>query len=60
MLGTLERHFAGKVLPPIRTDTRAREAPSEGKTLFEYAPRSRAASDYRAAAEWVHTHPALP
>jgi len=36
----LVRVFGGHVLAPIPQDTRAREAPAFGRTLFEYAPSS--------------------
>jgi chromosome partitioning protein len=43
---TLRRYFTDKVLPPIRINTRLKEAPSKQKTIFEYAPRSAGAQDY--------------
>jgi len=42
----LERHFPSKVSDPIRQSTKAKEAPSFGKTLLEYAPSSTSARDY--------------
>jgi chromosome partitioning protein len=42
----LEEHFGDRVLPPIRQATRLKEAPAQGKTIFEYAPESNAAQDY--------------
>ncbi|TDP72170.1 AAA family ATPase [Bradymonas sediminis] len=50
---TLQGHFHDKVLPPVRVNTRLKEAPSESKTIFEYAPESRGASDYRRLVTWV-------
>lgn len=44
---TLEEHFGERCLPPIRVNTRLREAPAARKTIFEYAPRCRGAEDYR-------------
>lgn len=44
----LEKHFPHKVFDAIRWTTKAKEAPSHGKTLFDYAPRSHAAMDYQA------------
>ena len=38
--------FGTRVLPPIPSDTRVREAPSYGKTIFEYVPNSPALSGY--------------
>lgn len=45
----LRQHFPQSVYPPIHHTTKVKEAPSHGKTLFEYAPQSRAALDY----EWL-------
>jgi chromosome partitioning protein len=42
----LKEHFADRVMPPIRQATRLKEAPAQGKTIFEYAPESNAAEDY--------------
>ncbi|MCB9523340.1 MAG: ParA family protein [Myxococcales bacterium] len=46
-VGTLKAYFKDRVLPPIRVNTRLKEAPSHKKTIFEYAPDSRGAKDYR-------------
>jgi chromosome partitioning protein len=35
------------VLPPIRQAIRLKEAPAQGKTIFEFAPDSNASEDYR-------------
>lgn len=48
ILATLQKHFAGAVADPIRTNVRVSEAPSHGQTVFEYSPRSHGAEDYRA------------
>ncbi|MCB9507552.1 MAG: ParA family protein [Myxococcales bacterium] len=50
---TLESHFGDRVLPPIRVNTRLKEAPSHGQTIFQYAPDSRGAADYRRVVRWV-------
>jgi chromosome partitioning protein len=42
----LKDHFGDRVLPPIRSATRLKEAPAQGKTIFEFAPESNAAEDY--------------
>ncbi len=44
---SLQSYFKDRVLPPIRVNTRLKEAPSHRKTIFEYAPYSRGANDYR-------------
>ncbi len=38
----LAEHFEKRVLPPIPVDTKLREAPSFGRTIWEHAPTSRA------------------
>jgi chromosome partitioning protein len=50
---TLRGHFHDKVLPPIRVNTRLKEAPAEKKNIFEYAPDSRGAADYRRLVDWL-------
>jgi chromosome partitioning protein len=45
-LDALKEHFGERVLPPIRSATRIKEAPAQGKTIFEFAPDSNAAEDY--------------
>jgi chromosome partitioning protein len=46
-LDALKDHFGDRVLPPIRSATRLKEAPAQGKTIFEMAPESNAAEDYQ-------------
>lgn len=46
-LDALKEHFGERVMPPIRTATRLKEAPAQGQTIFEFAPDSNAAEDYR-------------
>jgi chromosome partitioning protein len=53
---TLRGYFHDKVLPPIRVNTRLKEAPRHRKTIFEYAPESRGASDYKKLIRWVVEH----
>ena len=60
VLAVLESYFGERVLPPIRVNTLLREAPADGKTIFEYAPKSRGAEDYRAAARWILDRPVAP
>jgi chromosome partitioning protein len=45
-LDALKEHFGERVLTPIRSATRVKEAPAQGKTIFEFAPDSTAAEDY--------------
>jgi chromosome partitioning protein len=46
-LAEVERHFPGKLCKTrIRRNIRLAEAPSHGKAIFSYAPKSRGAQDY--------------
>ncbi|MHC4931056.1 MAG: ParA family protein [Planctomycetota bacterium] len=50
----IERHFGPKVFKTrIRSNVRLAEAPSHGKSIFAYDPRSKGAEDYLALAEEV-------
>ena len=44
---TMKQHFGDKCLAPIRQTIKIKEAPAQGKTIFEYAPDSHAAIDYQ-------------
>jgi chromosome partitioning protein len=48
---TLQKHFKERCLEPIRRSTRLAEAPSHKQTIFEYAPDSTGAEDYRRTIE---------
>lgn len=50
---TLDSYFKDRVLPAIRVNTKLREAPSHKKTIFEFAPDSHGAEDYRALVKRV-------
>ena len=43
----MKEHFGGRCLPPIRSTIKIKEAPAQGRTIFEYAPDSHAAEDYK-------------
>lgn len=45
-LVNLVKAFGEKVYPPIPVDSKAKEAPRRGKTLFEYAPGCRSLAGY--------------
>ncbi len=45
-LKALVETFSGHVWPPIPQDTKAREAPAYGKSLWEYCPHSPAVAGY--------------
>ncbi len=48
---TLREYFKDRLYDPIRRSTRLAEAPSRRQTIFEYAPESNGASDYRSLVE---------
>ena len=43
---TMTKHFGTRCLSPIRMATKVKEAPAQGRTIFEYASDSTAAEDY--------------
>jgi chromosome partitioning protein len=47
VLRMLKRSFKGVVTSPVHSNVKLSEAPSFGKTVFEYAPRSTGARDYQ-------------
>ena len=47
ILEKLREIYGTKLCAPIRTNVRVSEAPSSGKTIFEFAPGSPGAEDYR-------------
>lgn len=47
-LETLRNNFGDKCLTPVRVNTKLKEAPSVKQTIFEHAPDSHGAEDYRA------------
>ncbi len=50
----LEKHFQDKIFRTrVRTNVRLAEAPSHGKSIFDYAPESNGAEDYMALAREV-------
>jgi chromosome partitioning protein len=53
---SMQSHFRDRVLPPIRVNTRLKEAPSHRQSIFDYAPYSRGAADYRRLVRWVADH----
>jgi len=59
VLQSLVNDFGSRVTHPIRIDTLLSEAPGVGKTIFEYAQRSRGARDYARLAELVDRMPPL-
>jgi chromosome partitioning protein len=56
-LDTLRELFGEACLDPIHFAIKAKEAPSQGKTLFEYAPGSPTAQDYSRLVDRLLDHP---
>ncbi len=46
LLGELRERYGPLLGPAIRVNVRLSEAPRQGKTIYEYDPRSRGAADY--------------
>lgn len=59
ILTALQHDFGERVTKPIFVDTKLSEAPGAGRTIFEYAPRSRGAIDYARLTEFVAQMPPL-
>ena len=53
ILQDLQKSFLAKCLPPIRINTRLKEAPIHRMSIFEYAPDSHGAEDYNLLVERV-------
>ena len=53
ILEDLKKFFKDKVTKPIRVNVRLSECSSFHKTIFEYDPNSRGASDYKSLAEEI-------
>jgi len=47
VLEKLENLYGERVCTPIRYNVRLSESPAHGQTIFEYAPGSNGAQDYR-------------
>jgi chromosome partitioning protein len=59
--GTDSAWSEARILPTyIRRNIKLAEAPSYGKTIFEYEPNCHGAEDYKNVAEFVHTWFELP
>lgn len=52
-LEALKKHFGDLCLPPIRQNTKLKEAPSHKKTIFEHDPLSTGAEDYRVVVSYM-------
>jgi chromosome partitioning protein len=52
---TLKEHFGDRCFQPVRSTIKIKEAPAQGKTIYEYAPDSHAASDYQRVVERLVT-----
>ena len=54
-LAQLKEGFGDSILSPIHRATVLRECAADGVTIFEKAPKSRAAKEYAALADYIHT-----
>ncbi len=59
VMADLRHDFGSRITHPIRVDTKLSEAPGYGKTIYEYAPRSRGAIDYAKLTELVAAMPSF-
>lgn len=53
ILEQLQQRFDGLMCDPIRYNVRLSEAPAHGQHIFEYAPDSKGAEDYKALTERI-------
>jgi chromosome partitioning protein len=53
LLNELRRRYGALVTEPVRVNVRLSEAPTSGRTIYEYDPRSRGAADYALLVERV-------
>lgn len=53
ILNSLQTRFPQYITDPIRENVKLAEAPGQRKTIFEYAPKSNGAEDYRKLVERV-------
>lgn len=49
----LRSYFKERTLPPIRVNTKLKEAPQFKKSVFEHAPDSHGARDYARVVQWI-------
>ena len=60
VLQELQKMFGPLLMTPIRINTRLKEAPVHRKTIFEFAPDSHGAEDYRVLVEALVTRASPP
>lgn len=56
IIGQLKTYFPDQITHPIRYSVRLSEAPGQGQTIFEYAPKSTGVFDYTILAKIVIKH----
>src|SRR5262249_52849164 len=54
---TLKQHFGERCFEPVRSTIKIKEAPAQGRTIYEYAPDSNAARDYERVVERLISGP---
>jgi chromosome partitioning protein len=50
---TMKQHFPDRTLPPVRSTIKIKEAPAQGRTIYEWAPDSYAARDYQRIVDYL-------
>jgi chromosome partitioning protein len=53
VIETLQKKFGDLCFPPVRANTKLREAPASRRSIFEYAADSTGAEDYRAIVQKI-------
>lgn len=53
VLDMLKKHFGTGLCSPVRYNVRLAEAPAHGMTIYEYAPNSTGANDYKTLTERI-------
>lgn len=53
VLADIQNRYYAHVTPPIRTNSKLREAPKSGKSIFDYAKSSKGAKDYNSVIDFI-------
>ncbi len=53
VLSEMKKGYNGKVTHPIRINSKLKEAPGKGQTIFDYAKYSRGSKDYQKLAKYI-------
>lgn len=55
-LDQMQSVYYDMITPPVRVNSKLKEAPRKHQTIFEYDKRSRGANDYRAVVDYLVNH----